>query len=394
MSKRSKPSWPRIRKRDTTVKGNKYTYWVVDCGVVDGKRLTFNFKTSRDAEKKADELRRERNQIGIDALRLSDSLRKEAVKAFQRLDGQASLTEAIDFFLAHHNPSGGQRTVSELLGEYVESKKKANRRKRTIDQIVTMIGNFAREYGDTPVHKITTHDLEAWLDKHGYVQVTRGNFKVLFTGFFNYAMKRGLLKINPANAIERPTVDEKIPEVFSVTEAERLLRAAEMHDTRMEPYFAIALFAGVRPVELQQLDWSNVDLKSRRIRVVPETAKKRRQRYVDISDNLAAWLEPFAQEAGLVFFSRKAFDRVRRDGKIRWAGDICRHSYGSYHLAMHDNAALTSLQMGHRDTDVLFEHYRDLVTREDAGKYWSIMPESEVAGTECSQEGKTACAVD
>ena len=374
MSKRSKPTWPSIRKRNTKVKGNTYAYWVVDCGVVDGKRLTFNFKTSREAEKKADELRLERNQIGTDALRMNDGQRQEAVKAYQQLDGQASLQEAVDFFLSHHSPTGGQRTVNELLKEYVTAKQKANRRKRTIDQIMCMIGKFAGEYGDTPVHKITTHDLEVWLDKHGYVQITRGNYKTIFTGFFNYAMKRGLVQANPAKAIEKPSVDEKLPEIFTPAEAEKLLKETEKHDARMVPYFAIALFAGIRPTEIQQLDWSNIDLAARRIRVIPETAKRRRQRYVDVSDNLIAWLEPLLQESGPIFYTRKAFERVRRDGKIRWASDICRHSYGSYHLAMHDNAALTSLQMGHRDTDVLFEHYRDLVTREDAQKFWEIVP--------------------
>ena len=51
-----------------------------------------------------------------------------------------------------------------------------------------------------------------------------------------------------------------------------------------------------------------------------------------------------------------------------------RHSYGSYHLGMHEDAARTSFQMGHTTQGILFEHYRNLVTKEDAEAFWSIVP--------------------
>jgi hypothetical protein len=45
-----------------------------------------------------------------------------------------------------------------------------------------------------------------------------------------------------------------------------------------------------------------------------------------------------------------------------------------YYLAKHQDAAKTALQMGHVRMDVLFNHYRELVTRDDAEKYWNIAP--------------------
>jgi len=82
----------------------------------------------------------------------------------------------------------------------------------------------------------------------------------------------------------------------------------------------------------------------------------------------------YREDQGSVFHQRNQFDRVRRKGKVRWAADILRHSYASYHLARHEDAAKTSLQLGHRDTDVLFNHYRDLVMRKDAEAFWGIEP--------------------
>jgi hypothetical protein len=51
-----------------------------------------------------------------------------------------------------------------------------------------------------------------------------------------------------------------------------------------------------------------------------------------------------------------------------------RHSFGSYYLALHEDAPRTALQMGHLQTAVLFNHYRDLVSREDAEAFWSLVP--------------------
>jgi hypothetical protein len=80
---------------------------------------------------------------------------------------------------------------------------------------------------------------------------------------------------------------------------------------------------------------------------------------VDISDNLAEWLAPYRQEQGPVYFGHYDFDKVRKKATVEWASDIMRHSYGSYHLAHHEDAAKTSLQMGHIRADVLFNHYRE-----------------------------------
>ena len=46
-----------------------------------------------------------------------------------------------------------------------------------------------------------------------------------------------------------------------------------------------------------------------------------------------------------------------------------RHSFASYHLALHESADKTALEMGHRDTRMLFRHYREIVTKGEAVEY-------------------------
>jgi hypothetical protein len=54
-----------------------------------------------------------------------------------------------------------------------------------------------------------------------------------------------------------------------------------------------------------------------------------------------------------------------------------RHSFASYHLAYHRDAARTALELGHKSTTLLFTNYRELVTKSDAIRYWAIKPQKK-----------------
>lgn len=370
----SKTQWPNIRERTTRVKNNAYHYWVVDLGMVDGKRKFLNFKTREEAEKEAEKKRIERNKIGNDAKRLSEDHKRDAAKALEVLKGNSSLTAAADFFMKHHSPLVAQRTVTELFDEFIVAKANAGRRQRTLQNLRHRIGKFATSFGSKRVQEITTHDIEDWFNKNKYSGMSRRNYKTALTGFFNYAVKRGFLFQNAAIPLENPILDETTPEILTCAETEKLLQTALMKHPAMIPYLAVAIFAGLRPTEVEQLDWVSVDFEDKIIRVTPQMAKKRRQRLVDMSDNLIAWLQPYRQSEGLFHYSRQQFDQIRKLSKVKWVSDIMRHTYASYHLAKHENTAKTCLQMGHRDPDVLFTHYRGLVKRHDADKFWQILP--------------------
>ena len=204
--------------------------------------------------------------------------------------------------------------------------------------------------------------------------INRHNYLLVLGGFWNFAINRGYAQQNPVRGIEKVSVDETIPKILTVDEFTQLIRVAESQVPEMIPYFAIATFAGLRPAEIEGLDWKNIDLDKKLIRVVPETAKKRRMRYVEMSDNLVEWLLPYRRDSGHISYARKLWERVRRLAGVTWAPDILRHTYASMYIAFHENAAKTALQMGHRDTTVLFNHYRDLVTKSDAERFWSIRP--------------------
>lgn len=316
----------------------------------------------------------------LPGLSLEETAKRYAA-AVTRLDG-SPLDDAVTFYIRHHKPVGGVKTVTELLADYVAAKEKSGRRKRTITDIKCRIGSFAERFGNRHVHTITATDIEQWLGEGGYGAQSMVNFLRVLSGFFNFARKQNLMDTNPADRdhVERPKMDERLPEIFMQGQVEKLLVTATTEAPRIVPCLCVGFFAGLRTAELDGIDWSSIDFDQRLITVRPEIAKKRRQRHVEMSDNLIAWLAPHRKPAGLLQpkAARNLLDRVIRTSGVKWVRNGMRHTFASNHLAKFQDISKTALQLGHVGRiDILFNHYRNLVKPTDADAYWRITPKAE-----------------
>jgi hypothetical protein len=96
-------------------------------------------------------------------------------------------------------------------------------------------------------------------------------------------------------------------------------------------------------------------------------------------DDLVEWLLPCGKEFGPLLpvnFRRKRWALCRDTNWKKWPDYVLRHSYGSYHLAKHRNAALTAEQMGHKNARMLYVHYREVVKEvSDIEEFWKLTPE-------------------
>jgi site-specific recombinase XerD len=387
MKRGRKFAWPRIRKRRNPSGVIAYR---VDAGKVGGKRVIKQFKTPEDADKYAAELREqraaeqeaarfERKNRAVSLANLNDEQRADVLSAYRALGStRGTLTATVKFWLQHSTPAT-TRTCSEVLAELLQACITANRRPRTLINLRYVLTNFCTVYGAQPVASVTIQDLQNWLEERvgKLAPTSRGRYRVILNRLFAFAVKRGYREGNPISAIERPTFEETVPEVLTPDEVRILMNAAQTKVKRIIPYLAIGLFAGLRTEnELRNLDWRMIDLNERTIEVTAATAKKRRHRTVEISDNLLQWLAPHRQDSGKIYFTWYAFNEVREVAGIRWPRNVMRHSFASYHLAMHNDAGKTALLLGHpRDIEMLFRHYRRMVKASDAAAYWNIRPE-------------------
>jgi site-specific recombinase XerD len=387
MKRGRKFAWPRIRKRRNP---SGVTAWRVDAGKIGGKRLVKQFKTPEDAEAYATELREqrvaeqkaarfERKNRAVSLANLNDEQRADVLSAFRILQGsKGTLSAAAKFWLQHSAPAA-TRTCNEVLAELLQACVASNRRSRTIASLRCLLNHFMESYGEQPIASITTQDLVNWMEERvgKLAPSSRATYRVTLNRLFAFAVRRGYREGNPVMALERPIRDELLPEVLTPAQARCLLSAAEAVDPKMIPYYAIGLFAGLRTEnELRNLDWRMINLNERTIEVIAATAKKRRHRTVEISDNLLQWLVPHRQDSGKIFFTTWNRDKVRVKSGFHCPRNAMRHSFASYHLAAHNDAGKTAMQLGHpRDIEMLFRHYRRLVKASDAAAYWDIRPE-------------------
>ena len=128
----------------------------------------------------------------------------------------------------------------------------------------------------------------------------------------------------------------------------RLLQAA---DSDFRCLLAIGGLAGLRPNECQRLDWSDVDLANRTIRVGSSQAKTRSRRIVPICDALASWLAPHAKPSGPLWTGQgDRYSKIQRDiaeaAGVQWKFDGLRHSYATHRLTLTKNEGQVAAELG------------------------------------------------
>lgn len=406
MTQKPKPA-AKVIKRETEVNGKVYHNWLLVYYDQAGRRQRKTYRTVDAAntalveynEKQAVESEKRgilKNRIGEKAERLTTDELLDAVAALDILKRKVALAEAARFFVEHHNPDGGKRTVSEVVTEYLREAGDDSLRPASIQDLKTRLARFEAPYGGRQISTIKRREVTDWLrgehtkrkDGTPISPLSRKHYHTVVGGLFNYAVEQEYIAVNPLAKKSRRRrkqngmEDERMPEILTVGEVKAVMAAAEQQPS-MVPALAIGFFAGVRTNELRKLEWKHIDLSAKRITIPPTIAKKRSVRHIDIADNLAAWLAPHKQESGMVapVEWRFRFDKVRELAKLdKWPHNAMRHCFATFYLLRTDDANKTALQLGHRDPDLLFTHYRGLATREDATKFWSIMPKERADG--------------
>jgi len=228
------------------------------------------------------------------------------------------------------------------------------------------------------VAAITTRELDDWLRELPVAPSTRNHYRNIAIQAFNFAIARGYAVENPAAAAAKVKEAHGNIGILSITQTARLLEAT---DRELLPYIAIGAFAGLRSSEIDRLDWSDINFESGLIKVeaMKRTRKNtRRRRFVRLQPNLREWLRPLQQLKGPITPQedfRALFDTARaRAGLLRnWPQNALRHGFGSYHLAHFNDVNALALEMGN-SPEMIFNHYRELVTPKDAERYWNIRP--------------------
>jgi integrase len=229
---------------------------------------------------------------------------------------------------------------------------------------------FARAMDGRTLVSVRDADVRAYLQSFGGLN-RRNNLRAI-RQLFRHAVRSGWVKADPTLCIDADVARPE-PRILTPGQVDALLAGAP---ARLVPYLAVGLFAGLRPGELEALDWSAVDLDACTILVMPETSKVRRARYVPVCPRLAAILQPLARTEGRVCPACKALRTMRaaacKAAGVVWSQDVMRHTYATARLAT-ETAGMVALDMGTSEA-MLTRHYRGLARRADYAGFFTAPP--------------------
>lgn len=117
-----------------------------------------------------------------------------------------------------------------------------------------------------------------WLHHQGLGRRTQGKILAAVKSFYRWAYRRGDVEASPADRVRTPKFEKRLPRHLRPGEIETLLEAPEGDEplTRRDRAMLELLYAtGLRVAEVVSLDWRDLDLSARTLRVTGKGSKER-----------------------------------------------------------------------------------------------------------------------
>ena len=416
--------WPRIYRRPNASGSKSY---VVDGGMIelgDGrkKRERYWFDKKKSAEEKAREMRMKRGQLGPLAAQKQAQASAQLTECLAILtaSGIGSLKEAVELGAmakAGLVPTGtlptastataaptptpivsgeslpeGTKTTEEIIDEYVAARIEAKKGQAETEHekiMLLVLKKALRPFLGRPIKVIGATEFDQLLAKGTRTRGTRSRWISTLNGLFKYASQpaRGYMTHNPADAAVRavsyePTgVDantEKGPvEILSTDQFTSLLRLAESEEQFKPMIMPLAAqgLLGLRRGETRRLPSFQLSNEIREYDVKAKRTRSRQNRDVEVNPTFDLWRKRYWTSDSELYpdnyseLLRKMVSRL----KLKWTRNILRHTFASHYLVVHGENA-TVKQMGHRDSEMLYRHYRRKVSAYEANRYWEIAP--------------------
>ena len=289
------------------------------------------------------------------------------------LEGKSLLAAVSDYAQRNKGVRIGAK-LPDLIEEFLAAKKQDGASDRYLYQLKSDVKRFAEAF-PLPILHIKSHQIDEWLRKLGGAPRTRNTVHTSIRTFFSWAKARSYLPKNEtteAEAVSKVKVGDTETGIFTPAQIKSLLAIAT---PEMIPFIAIGAFAGLRAAEIARLDWSAVDLKRKIIHLRADQAKTASRRIIPVSDNLRAWLLPRVGKGRVVpnaEMQKKVAPLARILG-FEWPNNVLRHSFISYRIAIVKSAEQVALEAGNSPT-IIFKHYRELATEEQANEWFGIFP--------------------
>jgi integrase len=367
---------------------NKITSWRVD-GRLHGLRIRKNFKTREEAgaEKAALDLKALQAAVGMRSAStfLTDVQLRTAEDAYRRLEGRASpLLVYLDYALANYREHDQQKPLAEAMVEYYATKKAAFERTllscRQLRSIENELAALKAYFPKAQVSEFTAAKLVPFLERGHPSLKTYNNRRGLISTFFKFAYQKDWTPLNPVEKTPHHRINHRRGSAVTLTaerSAELMAYVENYEGGEMVPYFALCLFAGIRPCirfgEIMKLQPESIRLDTGTIHIEPEVSKVRMKRNVTIQPNLGAWLRAYPLEKFPLIPANGTNMHRRICKKFALTHDVMRHTFISMFVAKYRSMGEAALQAGNSES-IIRKHYLDLKNKDEAEQFFGILP--------------------
>jgi len=225
-----------------------------------------------------------------------------------------------------------QPKQGKLLSEYVREYLKyiqTNKAPKTYDAYSYSLELFQNHVGDKPLSDLAPRDLESFKEtrKNGVAATTVNMDIRAVKAAMTTAVDWKFLEINPFANVKQIRIPKKQPIYLRRQEFELVYK--NIKSQKYKDIATFAVYTGLRPGELSNLLWEDVDLEKRKIRVQTTDeyrVKHGQMRWVPLNNAALQILKKQPQKSRYVFPNRKGemldFDYVSRRFKeaVRKAG--------------------------------------------------------------------------
>ena len=304
-----------------------------------------------------------------------------------KLIGSDLVIEAAREYAKRHPKKMVPKTVADVVEEFIEAKHAKGVSPRYMEDLNYRLGQFKANCKQNIGH-VDGEQLRLFLNgltkANGEKVSARSynNFRLALITLFEFAKNRKYLHAdwNEFSGVDTMKDNGGAIEIFTPGEISKLLAVAGKD---IVPFLAIGAFAGLRSAEIERLDWRDVKFETGFVIVEAAKAKTASRRQVEMHPNLVAWLQPHAKMEGRVMAYDdnglyKSLRAISQKAKVPWKNNALRHSFISYRIAESGDVNRTALEAGNTAA-MIFSHYRELVTPDDAKNWFSIMPPRKTA---------------
>ena len=358
-------------------------------GWLDGKRFRKNFPTrpEAEAERQVLEVCRLQGEAGIHtaATRLTDDQLHEAEMVFRRLSGQSHpLSFYVEFALANYHEPQRQQSLVDAVTEYLAVKKVEYEQQiisRTqFASIRRSLAVLQKHFPGVTMGELSAPRLTAYL-QHGKVSLkTYNNRRGIISTLLKFALQQDWITKNPVEKIPYHRIAHRRGSAVTLTaaQAQELMAYVEGYqEGRLVPFFALCLFAGIRPCvrfgEICKLRAEDVRLDTGVIHIEPDVSKVRMKRNVTIQPNLAAWLRAYPLKDFPIIFPNLPNHRAQIVTRFGLTHDVMRHTFISMFVAKYRSMGEAALQAGNSES-IIRKHYLDLKSPAEAEQFFGILP--------------------